>query len=141
MVQGAVALLDAVLVEAGNLELAVDVGREHEIAFFFLFADLQKPPEPRVRDRASIKVQAMAVEPPRKCRIPFEPPGVGHFHKGNPQFCHGRVGLPEPLVAPEVGQARVDAHAGACSDEKRIGLAKGKGGPFEIFLQVHGFAV
>ena len=52
MVQGAVALLDAVLVEARDLELAVDVGREDEIALFFLFADLQEPFEPCMRDRA-----------------------------------------------------------------------------------------
>ena len=70
MVKGAVAFLDPVLVETGNLKLAVDVGREYEIPLFLVSADVEEEFEPRVRKRASIKVEAMAVEPPGKGRIP-----------------------------------------------------------------------
>lgn len=49
----------------------------------------------------------------------MEPAGVCQLDEREPEASERRIRLPESLVTPEVGKARVDAHAGArCHDER-----------------------
>jgi len=79
----------------------------------------------------------VAVEAPGKCGVPFEPPGVGHLDEGNPEPGHGGVGLPEPFVAPKVGQPRIDTHAGPRRDQQRIGIPEDAGGLIQALVKLH----
>ena len=67
----------------------------------------------------------MAIEGPRQLRIFPEPSRVGHFLERDAQLGYDRVGSPEPLGAPKIGQARVNTHARACGDQQGIGGVNG----------------
>lgn len=43
----------------------------------------------------------------------------------------GRVGVPETGCSAEVGEAGVDAYAGACCDEEGVGLIEQRGGAID----------
>ena len=60
----------------------------------------------------------MAVEAPGELRAVLEPAWAREVHEPQSPLAKRRVGLPEALVAPEVGEAGVDPHSGPGGDEK-----------------------
>jgi hypothetical protein len=67
----------------------------------------------------------VAVEAPAEGGVLLEPLGIGGVDEGEADPLVGRVGLPESLVTPEVGETRVDPHAGAGGDDQRPGAPDG----------------
>ena len=65
--------------------------------------------------------QAVAVESPGQHRVAAEACGRGHLLEIDPRPGDRRVGPPEALPATEVRKAGIHSHAGAGSDEERIG--------------------
>src|SRR5690606_28484774 len=119
MVNGAVDLGD--VAETGALELTVDVGGEHVHAAGFRRTPVAQDGEAGVGCRPAVQLEAMSVESPSQFGVPGEVHGVGDLDEAQPQPGVGRVGAPEALVPAEIGQAGVDAHAGAGADEKSVG--------------------
>ena len=68
----------------------------------------------------TIEVEPVAVESPRLLRIMDEPTWVRQVDEGEFSLTEGRVGVPKPFVAAEVGEPGVDAHPGARADEQRV---------------------
>lgn len=141
VVDGPVAFLDARLVEAGLLELAVDVRREHAEAVAHGFGPLPEQRESAVRNGCTIEHEAVSVEPPGQGGVLDEPPGVGHVDEAQAQVAVGWIGVPEALIAAEVGQARVHAHAGSGGDDEGGGLRDGAGSGLQRGFLVHGVIV
>ena len=79
----------------------------------------------------------MPVEPPAELRIVVEVRRVRRVRERQAEPLVGRVGLPEPLVAPEVGQPGVDAHPGPCGDDERAGAPELRRRTHVDLSQVH----
>ena len=90
--------------------------------------------EAPVRHRPPIELEPVAVEAPGEGRVVLEPAGVREVDEPQSLLAKRRVGPPEALVAPEVGEAGVDAHAGPGGDEEgrrvrdRLGRALDRSG-------------
>ena len=63
----------------------------------------------------------MAVEAPGERGVVGKPARVSQRDEVEPEPLVGWIGSPEPLIAPEVGQSAIDAHAGSGADQERIG--------------------
>lgn len=124
MVDGTVALRDLFRGKSRLLKLAVHVGGKNEIAVRFARSHLEQPPKSVVRNGRPVKVQPMAVKSPGEFGRFVEPFGIGHLRKIQTQFGDGWVGLPESLSSPEVGEAGIDAHARAGSDQQGVGVTQ-----------------
>ena len=96
---------DAVGVEAGLLEVAVDVRRVDETAVLHPARPAAQGLKAGVRRRGAVEVEAMAVEAPRQLRVVAEPARVGQGDEVEAELLVGRIRLPESLVAAEVRQA------------------------------------
>ena len=119
VVDRAVALDDRVLGEPGALELAVDVRCEDEEEARPLREapeDLEAP----MRNRPAVELEPVAVEAPGELRVVVEPARAREVDEPQPSLAKRRVGLPEALVAPEVGQAGVDPHPGPGGDQEGL---------------------
>jgi hypothetical protein len=119
---------DAVGVEAGLLEGAIDVGRVDGGVVVNALGPAAEDRKALVRRGGSVEVHAVTVEAPGHRRVGVEPGRVGHLRERQAEVGVGRVRLPESLVAAEVGQARIDAHAGPCAEDQRVRLGDGEGG-------------
>lgn len=116
---------------AGALELAIDVAGEDAVTLGHALAPAFEDREAGVRFGVPVQLQAMAVETPGQRRIGVEGVRRGDLGERHARAGEGGVGLPESLVAAKIGQARVDAHAGAGGDEQQVGIGDQGGGLFE----------
>src|SRR5262249_1878263 len=85
----------------------------------------------------AIEVQAMAIEAPGQFGIVREPARVGQRNEVEAERGIGRIGVPETLVAAKIGQAGIDAHAGACTDQQGIRCGDCRGRTIEKLFMVH----
>ncbi len=129
------ALDDLLLAEAGAPELAVDVAGEHKRALRQGTRQVEQDAEAGVRDGAAVQGQAVAIETPGQGRVGAEAGGVGDLVEGRARRAEGRVGFPETGVAAKVGQAGVDAHAGAGANEQGVGAGNQGGGAGDVLLR------
>ena len=86
-----------------------------------------------VGDGLPVEVGAVAVEAPAEGRVALEMGRVGGLDEGEPEPLVHRVGVPEPLVAAEVGEPRVDPHPGPGGDDQRLRVPDRLSGLSEMF--------
>ena len=79
-------------------------------------------------DRGAVQVGAVAVEAPAEGRVVGKVFRIGAVDKGQPQAGIGRIGLPEAVVAAEVGQPGIDPHAGPGGDDEGLCFSDNSGG-------------
>jgi hypothetical protein len=120
---------DPLRIEARLLELAVDVRREDERGESALPDPPAQDLEPAVREGRAVEREPVAVEAPAERRVGLEVRRVRGLDEAVAEPLVRRVRLPEPAVAPEVGQPGVDAHAGASADDEGVRLADRVCGP------------
>jgi hypothetical protein len=113
--------MDAVRVEAGALEMPVDVGGEDEVAILHRPGPGEKNGKAGVRGGPAIEVLAVPVETPGKVRVLPEPRGVREVREGEPQLLVRRIGLPEAMVPAKIGEPGV-AHPRPGGDQQRRGI-------------------
>jgi len=108
------------LTESHFLEMAVNIGGEHEVSSLFLPGQRQQQGEAFMRFGPAVEVKAMPVKSPGQFGIFFEPAWIGHPGEGYSQFGDGGVCFPEAGFPPEVGQPRIDTHSGAGADQDGV---------------------
>jgi hypothetical protein len=80
-------------------------------------------PPGAVRFDLPIQVQAMPIEAPGKLRLQPKGERRGHLGETHARSRECGVGFPESVVAAEIRQAGIDAHAGAGGDDHSVALA------------------
>ena len=125
MHEGAMALVDFPIGESGLLKVPVYVRGVDEGGEAEFLDPFEKDGEAVVGPGFSVEAEPVSIEAPGQVGVGTEPAGVGHFLETDTETGEGRVGLPETLGAPEIGQAGVDPHA--CSSPDEEGLRAGKG--------------
>ena len=130
VVDRAVALGHVVRGEPGALELPVDVRGEHPRGP--ALRPLSRTPKPGVRHGVPVTAPAGARRSPRPApgRRRSAPGRRAPRSAARPAV--RRVGPPEALRPAEVGQPRVDTHAGACAHQQRAGAADQRGRPGQL---------
>src|SRR4030095_15014544 len=111
-VDRAMAFDDPSRIEAGLLELAVHVARTDEVALRPSLAPSAKDREAFVRLGFPIRLQPMIVGAPGKGRPFMKGLGVRCRGKAQARPLQRKIGSPDTLVAPKIGEAGADAHAG-----------------------------
>ena len=118
-----VAFVDPRRIEAGTLELPVDIAGKDKGAVRQRRAPVPQQFEAGVGEGRPVQRQPVPVKAPGQRGIGAERGGRGDFGKRQPRPSQRRVGTPEAGVAAKVGQPGVDAHAGAGGDNQAVGLA------------------
>jgi hypothetical protein len=75
-----------------------------------------------VRDRVAVQIQPVPVKAPRQPGIVAERVRASDPRERNPRLAVSGIRLPEPLVAPEVGQTGIDADPRPRTNQERVGV-------------------
>src|SRR5574337_187394 len=119
MVDRAVHLADFPGGKPRLLELAVDVAGVDKGAIGQLVGDRLQDGETAMRKRFPVALQAVAVEAPGEFGVVLERLRGGDLLKADARFTQGRVGPPQAFRSAEIGEARVDTHAGADGEDRK----------------------
>src|SRR5439155_21845647 len=130
-IDAAVHLYDTLRIKPGTLKLAIDIGSENECS-------ASHPPSPGLQElealmrlRRAVEIEPMAVKAPSERRIAGKPLRVRQGRKAESEFLVRRIGTPEPLVAPKIGQAGIDRHAGSRGKQQRVRRRHGSRGSLD----------
>ena len=119
------ALANLHLGKPGLLELPVHIAGKHEGAVRHLRCDSLQYREAGMRLGVAIKREAVAVETPGEMGIREEGCRARDCAEIHPGLAKGRIGGPETLVAAEIRQAGIDAHAGSGGDQQAVSRPNG----------------
>ena len=122
VVDGAVAFVNEAWVKPRFLELAVDVAGEHRMAQRHVLPPALEHSKARMWLRLAVEFESMTVKAPCPLRPVAKRRGAGNGVKVHLLATERRIGLPEAIRAPEVGQSRIDPHSGACRYDQGISL-------------------
>src|SRR5690606_22113665 len=100
---GAVAFNEAIRIETGALELAIDIAGKHKTAVWHGAGPLLQCRKTGVRHGVAVQLQAVTINSPGQLRIVSEGLRVGNLSKVQPRPAQGRVGLPHAFIATEIG--------------------------------------
>ena len=136
------AFQDVAFCKTRLLELAVDVARINECPVPHARCPTPKHRKSGVRVDFAIALQAMAIEAPGELGVRAECVWVCDGLKAALERSQCWIGAPQTFVATKIRKTGVNAHACACGNEKRVGIANPFGGacnrfrrcPREIFL-------
>ena len=98
------------------------VRREDEGAAGQSRRDLPQQREPPMRHGTPVQRQAVAVEPPGKCRIARERGRISDLLEMQASAAERRIGPPETLAATKIRQAGIHPHARPGGDDEAVGL-------------------
>jgi hypothetical protein len=96
----------------------------------------QQDPEAFMGYRATVQIQAMTVEAPCQARMSSERRGRRNRLEMEAGFPQGGICLPEPFGTTEVGEARIDAHPGACGNQEAVSLIHKRRSAHEQFVML-----
>lgn len=117
------------------LKVPVHIAGEDEAALRHALRPGMEQAEARVRRGGAVQVEPVAVEAPGGGRALLKGVRRGDALERQPLPAQRGVGAPEAAVAPEVGQAGVDAHARARRDDQRLGVLEQVRGAGQFVLQ------
>src|SRR5210317_202559 len=118
---------------AGFLKLAIDIGGDNETVLTVLRSPVLQHLKTMVRLCFTIEVSPMTVETPTESRIPFKVARICRVDEADAEMRVHRIGVPEALVATEVGQAGINPHPCARGHDHGFGRFNGLGGFFKTF--------
>ena len=114
-------LMDAFVSESRLLELAVNIGGDHEAVETEAFAPVEEHCKSGMGGCFPVKVGAMAVESPAEGRVSVEVGRVGGAREADAEALVHRVGVPETLLSTEIGKAGINPHSRPGSDYQGAG--------------------
>ncbi len=137
VMNGAVHLQDIFPRKTCLLELSVNIGRDHEAAKTKPVDPFADTVEPVVCHGLPVEVGPVAIESPRKGRVPLEAGRVRSVDEVDAEPLVKGVCPPETLGTPEIGQPGINPHPGAGCDYEGTGVKDGLGGTFKGHFCFH----
>lgn len=98
--------------KSGLLKLTVHVAGKDKGPMYQALCITTKYSKALVVFRGALILQAVTVEAPGLPGIEHKGRGIGDLAEVDPRTPQGRVSRPESIMAPEIGKAGVDSHAG-----------------------------
>ena len=115
--------------QTGALKLPVHVRGVNARRFFV--GPLFQNRETIVRHGLPIQMKPVSIKSPRQSWVRIKPTRIRHIGETDAQLGERRISVPETLVAPEIGQTRIDAHASARREKQKFSVGNGARGGFD----------
>src|SRR5436190_13473947 len=111
---------DALGLEAGALEMAIDIRGVDKRAMLHPRRPSAQDRKASVRGCIPIEIEAMSIEAPGQLRGIAEPAWAGQGDEVKAELRVRRIRVPEPVIAAEIRHSGIDAHARAGADQQRV---------------------